>query len=94
MNDVVIHETASRKYELEIGWDDKKVGSSWIPRAIAATLGETEECAALRMLARRVGVEQALQARRWYGARRIVHVQLDRRLGAGHWSSWEIPAPH
>ena len=25
MNDVVIHETASRKYELEIGWDDRIV---------------------------------------------------------------------
>ena len=80
--------------QLEIGRDDKKVGSSRIPRAIAATLGEIEECAAMRMLARWVDVEQALQARHWYGARRIVYVQLDRRLRAGHKSSWETPAPH
>ena len=79
--------------QLEIGRDNKKIGSSWIPRAVAAALGEIEERAALRMLARWVAVEQALPARRWSGARRIVHVQLDRRLGAGHWSSWETPAP-
>ena len=79
--------------QLEIGRDNKKISSGWIPRAVAAALGEIEERAALRMLARWVAVEQGLPARRWSGARRIVHVQLDRRLGAGHWSSWETPAP-